>query len=480
MTSKIILSNTFFKLVSFLLQILAKIGILLVIGRSYGVEIFGIFSFALVLNGLFVHICNLGWNSYGVYSIPKGLYKANEIVNRIFPFAFIGTLFSIAAPLLILSVLDHDSEITISVLLLNSSLLFESYILSIRGVFDGNQQMGKSSLITVVSDSILLICVVGLMLVQHSLYAIFVAYILGRFIAFCFAIQLYKKNYGKIEYNLIPDRESIEIFKKALPFAVNRFVTMGYNRFDILLLSYLSGNIFVGIYNAAIVLILRMNSLVKPFIFALFPVLSQQYDKNDASYLNYVERSTKYIVGVAVPIFALFLVVPHKIISLLYGAGFSDSAVILRILSFMIILKFLNPLIGNSVTASGNQVKRTVVVTFSLLLNVFLNLLLIPRYGAVGAAYSSVATETFLTLSLSLVILKNRIRYSVDLGGKLKSAAVLMSVLLLTLLLREVSLLFLIPIVFLATFISYLGLRIIRVDELRYASIICGQATYQK
>jgi hypothetical protein len=49
------------------------------------------------------------------------------------------------------------------------------------------------------------------------------------------------------------------------------------------------------VYNAAISLILKLNSLVKPLIFALFPILSNSYTHNRALYHSYLKKSSKYV-----------------------------------------------------------------------------------------------------------------------------------------------------------------------------------------
>jgi len=477
MTSKIILSNALFKLASFIFQVLAKLGTLLIIGRIYGVEVFGVYSFVIVLNGLFVHVCNMGWNSYAVYSISKGLHRESEIINRLFPFAVIGSGFAVAVSFLVLTLLSYNFEITLAVLLLNTSLFFESYILCIKGVFDGNQRMFTSSLIAVVADSILFVCIVTVALLHFGLHSIFASYILCRFATFYFATTLYKRNYGKINYKFIPDKESLSILKKALPFAVNRFATMGFNRFDILLLSYFSGNIVVGVYNAAISLILKLNSLVKPFIFALFPVLSKSYAQDRALYRSYFKKSSKYVIALSIPVFTVFFVVPEKIMVFLYGMKFIGSGQILKVLSFMLILKYLNPLIGNAITASGNQSKRTVVISLSLVVNILLNIVLIPRYNALGAAYSSVATEAFISLLFLYVVLRNKIGSFISLGLLTKLSAALVMVLLSTFFVPELPLPLSVIIIFLMAFMFCLGLRIIHKDEMKHLFLVLKKRT---
>lgn len=478
-TSKTVLSNALYRLVSGFFQILARIGIVIAVGRSFGPEGLGVFSFVIVLNGFLLHLANLGISSFTVYAIAKGEYKENELIGRVFPFVLSGSILGVAFAFFILKLLTYPNEVVYAALLLNSSLFFESYTKCILGIFDGRQKMKISSLITILGDAILLICVISFLFLSLPVHLIFTAYLLTKIVTFVLARIRCAREYGPTRLTLKPDTKSMQILRKSLPFAINRFVTMGFNRADILLLSYFSGNMFVGIYNAAISLILRLNSIVKPFIFALFPVLTQKYAENRGMYLNYLRKSTRYVIALAIPVFAVFCIAPDRVISLLYGAKFNDSSGILRILSFMVLLKFLNPLIASSLTASGNQSKRTVVISVSLLLNVFLNINLIPRYKAIGAAYSSVITEVFITLCFLYIVLRYKTGTFINPIVTLKFVPAIMATLLVAFVFRGTPLPVLVSTVFIAAFICYTLLRIVHNDEIRKAIAVLRKVKYK-
>jgi O-antigen/teichoic acid export membrane protein len=179
----------------------------------------------------------------------------------------------------------------------------------------------------------------------------------------------------------------------------------------------------------------------------------------------------------SIPIFVIFFTVPEKIMVFLYGTKFIDAAQILKVLSLMLILKYLNPLIASAVTASGNQAKRTIVISLSLLVNILLNIVLIPKYNALGAAYSSVATETFITLSFLYIILKNKTGDFMSLELLTKFAAVLALILLSTFFVPELPLPLSVMIIFLMTFVFYLGLRIIHKDEMKHLFLVLKKGT---
>ena len=404
-----IISNSFFRFLSTAVSSLIKIGIIVLLGRSYGPDVLGVWSCVLVINGFCLHIANLGFNGYAVYSIPKREYAEDELISRMLPVSLVASVIAFALSVYILSVLQYSRETIHGTMLVNAALIFDSLTLCVRGIFDGNQKMGWSSAVHVFGD-IILLAVVGISLfVSSSVFGVFVAYFVTKAINSCFALFLYWKHYGGFSISGSLTKESWGIVKRSLPFAANNFVTLGSNRFDILLLSYFAGPASVGTYNAAMTLLLRLNMVVKPFVFALFPALTEAFGANRAQYLMYLKTSAKYIVSLAIPTFAFFWVASDKIMDFLYGEKFVESASILRLLSLMILFKFLNPLIASAVTASGNQGKRTVIVTCSFMVNIVLNIILIPQFEALGAVYSSVITEISITAALLSVIMKYKI-----------------------------------------------------------------------
>jgi len=89
--------------------------------------------------------------------------------------------------------------------------------------------------------------------------------------------------------------------------------------------------------------------------------------------------------------------------------------------SLMIIFKFINALLVDLITISGNQLKRAKLILYAFIFNLFLNIYLIPRYSYIGAAYSAVLTHIliFFGLIILLIHLKIKIDFNIFLTVKL-------------------------------------------------------------
>ena len=327
--------------------------------------------------------------------------------------------------------------------------------------------MGDSSIIIFLGDISFLIFIIIFVCLNLPFQFIFVSYLFSKLFNVFVSLNMFQKKFGLVECKIIPSSESFKMIKESFPFAVNRFVTLGFNRFDILLLSYWGGAVSVGLYNAAITLVLRTNSFVKPFIFALFPALSKNYQSDREQYLRYMKKSTMYILCLAIPVFVIFFLGSDMIITLLYGSKFNESVRILQILSIMIVFKFVNPLFANALTASGNQIKRTHIIVASFILNIILNIFLIPLYKIKGAAFSSLITEVFITIVISLNLVKIGVGIFIEKKSAVKLFLILLTILILSYYLKNLPLFVFIIIVFSIVFINYLLFDLISIKEIK-------------
>jgi len=96
----------------------------------------------------------------------------------------------------------------------------------------------------------------------------------------------------------------------------------------------------------------------------------------------------------------------QEIISLIYGAEFSESKEVLKILIWLTPIIFLTNFTGSCLIAVQKQRQLAFISAFNTLVNLALNLILIPYYGYVGAAIASLTTEG-LNLIIQYQVLKH-------------------------------------------------------------------------
>jgi O-antigen/teichoic acid export membrane protein len=102
----------------------------------------------------------------------------------------------------------------------------------------------------------------------------------------------------------------------------------------------------------------------------------------------------------------------HQMIGIIYGGGFSPSMLALQILTWVVPLIFLTYLFGVFLESTNGPRVATAVTGVNCAFNVVLNIMLIPRFGLIGASVVTVLTEALGFILLLTCILKNVVKIS--------------------------------------------------------------------
>lgn len=179
---------------------------------------------------------------------------------------------------------------------------------------------------------------------------------------------------------------------------------------DILMLGKLETSSNIGIYNAAfkvgylaLFFVVSMNVVIMPKISELF------HQKDHLELKKVVNRSTQIVIVLTIPA-ALILIFFSKSILQLFGEGFEVGSTTLILITLGALF---NAMTGNvdqilNMTDNQNTVKNIFFIGF--VLNVVLNLYLIPNYGIEGAATSSLITNIFVN-SIFVIIIKRKLGF---------------------------------------------------------------------
>jgi len=162
----------------------------------------------------------------------------------------------------------------------------------------------------------------------------------------------------------------------------------------------------VGVYYTAFklsmfaaVALMAINSIASP-------KFAEMFAKNDMEGLKKViYQSTKMIFWSSAPLVAIFFIFPEFFLSL-FGEEFKVGVTAFIFLSCGRLISSFSGSVGNILQMTGNQNIYAKILFFGAILNVLLNLMLIPRYGINGAALASMCSLTVWNLSMVLVIKK--------------------------------------------------------------------------
>jgi O-antigen/teichoic acid export membrane protein len=177
------------------------------------------------------------------------------------------------------------------------------------------------------------------------------------------------------------------------------FVHTIYFRVDTLLLSVLQSQSDVGVYGFAYRFYETLLVLPALFTASVLPVVARDFAIAGADLRRALQRSLDFLVLAGLPLSVGGIVLAPELTRLLAGPKFADSAAPLRILLAGLVFSFVAALFGTLLIASNRQVAGLVLSFSVLVLNVILNLVLIPIYSYYAAAALTSASEAVIVLA---------------------------------------------------------------------------------
>ena len=162
----------------------------------------------------------------------------------------------------------------------------------------------------------------------------------------------------------------------------------------------------VGIYHTAFKLsmfaavsLMSINSIASP-------KFAEMFGKNDIDGLKkVVHQSTKMIFWSSVPLVVIFFIFPEFFLGL-FGEEFKVGVTAFIFLSCGRLLSSFSGSVGNILQMTGHQNIYASILFFAAILNIILNLILIPEYGINGAAIASMSSLIIWNLSMVFVVKK--------------------------------------------------------------------------
>jgi O-antigen/teichoic acid export membrane protein len=191
-------------------------------------------------------------------------------------------------------------------------------------------------------------------------------------------------------------------------------LTFTYGRIDQILVYELAPNpADVGIYAAMYKILDNAGFVPMAVMVTLFPIMAGLFPADPPRLRRMMQMAIDYLMVVALGGLALTIVAAEPIVELLYGPDYVSGATVLTILVAAFIPICIGNVAGNMVVAMNLQRRYIWFAAFGLLLNVPLNLVLIPEYGIEAAAWVTLLTEVIVvSLSLAMVLRRIELRLS--------------------------------------------------------------------
>lgn len=205
-------------------------------------------------------------------------------------------------------------------------------------------------------------------------------------------------SFNKIgSYNLIKHLKPI-----CTLFGASVMITI-YANFDVSMLGFISTEHEVGLYSAAWKIKGVVLSVSTAVTSVMIPRMAYYFKQNQKKEMReMILKSLRISLLLAAPIATFIIEYPEHIIEFVCGEIYVEAASTLRMLTLCVFPMILSNLFGNQILIPmGMEKYYSQSVFVGMWINIFLNLLLIPRWGSMGAAIGTLATETWNAIWMS-------------------------------------------------------------------------------
>lgn len=278
--------------------------------------------------------------------------------------------------------------------------------------------MFKTDSILSILDRLLMIIICSILLwgnvttqpfkIEWFVHSQTVAYTISAIIAFL--IVLHKAKPFKFNWSL-PFAKMI--LKKSWPFAMLHLLMSSYNRIDSVMIERILpieiASFETGIYASAFRLLDALVMIAVLFSVILLPLFSRML-KEKADLTPIIKTSFSMLLFFSVTATVILINYKTPVLQLLYPDSFTQSADVFRLLIPCIIPISFTYIFGTLLTANGNMRMMNITSMVGIFVNVIVNLILIPKLHAEGAAIASLSTQTVVA-TIQIILISKELNF---------------------------------------------------------------------
>lgn len=376
------------------------------IARYLGPENFGVLSFALALYYIFGVLTDFGLRQIATREIAREKHAAARYISNVFGIKIILSALVLALLVIFIHILGYPAQTRQVVYWISLAVVFNTFSQGFYTVFQAYERMEFESF-GLILQSIALIGAVFLTISRNLTvvsFAFFYSLASAVPLIFSFSVSWLKFVKPGIDFNFGFWKSSL---KEAFPFGLIVVLGIFYHWIATVMLSIMKGDAAVGIYSVAYRLVLVLLIVPSAFDMAIFPVISRLYPHSAKSIQYICERAFNYLSFFSIPVSIAVVIMADKIIVLFFGNAYLDSVIALKILIWSVIFIFAGTPFSDLLGAINKQSILARIIGGSVVLNIILNIILIPKYSYIGSSIATVISAVFIFSGIIIASSKN-------------------------------------------------------------------------
>lgn len=370
--------------------------------RYLGPSNYGIINYAASIAAFMLPITQLGLNATLVKEFIDHPDDEGETLGSALVISSISAVLCVLATLAFAFLFNRDEKQTIIVCALYSSMLFFQALELITYWFQSHYLSKYVSLLSLSAYVLVSAYKIYLLASRKSIEWFAVSNALDYCIISIGLIFIYRHlNRQRLKFSV---NRVKAMLTHSWTYIISGLMAVVYAQTDRVMLKNMVGDVEVGLYSAAINCIGYASFVFAAIIDSFRPYVISLKKQGRNEYENSVTQLYSIVIYLALVFCSFCCLFPNIIIRILYGADYAPAGTVLRILAWYAVFNYYGAAQSVWMLAEGYQKYLTLLGSIGAFLNIILNYLLIPRFGAMGATAATLTTSVVANLGLCAII----------------------------------------------------------------------------
>ncbi|QYA24394.1 flippase [Gramella sp. MT6] len=390
---------------AFLIQIL--------LARYLQPESYGMFMSSLVLITSLVPLVGFGVHSYWLKAFGNEGWEAMGFVKSSFRFLTRSAFIGVVAIILWAFLGGHNSSTKLVLLILLPYLLGQTFLELVNAKFQLEERFTALAIWQLMPNLLRLVLLnlcfllvdsfsglLGVSFIYSSVSIVVCIYgyrEMKKMLNGKFTLKGHIPKHTTLNFPKKYEKQTWEVIRLTWPFGLGSLFHLIYFQSDIILLRYLYGSSEAGIYSVAFTVITA--SLLLPSVIYqkfLLPKLHRWSHQNLDLFHRVYKKGNLLMLIMGSFAMAVVFLSADGLIHYLFGKTYTEAVFLLKILSLNIPILFVASSVGSVLVTQEHMSLKVKIMGVVALLNIVLNIIVLPKYGGLGAACTTVMSNLLL------------------------------------------------------------------------------------
>lgn len=401
-TIKRVFKNASWIVFSKLIKAILTLIVTMIMARKLGPNNYGLINYAASLVSFIIPVMKLGIDSTLVHDIinhphEEGKYVGTSIIANVIS----GLLCILGIIVFVLFANCGETETIIVCSLYSITLLFQA-IEIVQYWFQAKLLSKYPSIAMLIAYIITSLVQILILLFGGNIYLFAISYSLEFLIISFMLLFLYKKDSPqKLDYSF--DTFKL-IFNKSKYYIIASMMITIFAHTDKIMIKFMIGNENVGYYSAALTCASMFSFVFAAIIDSFRPVIFEKKKVSNKQFEKYITSLYSIIIVGSLTVSLLITIFSSLIISIMYGSEYNASISALKIIVWYTTFSYLGSIRNIWIIIENKQNLLWKINLYGAILNIVLNLILIPIIGINGAAIASLLTQIFTNCILGFLM----------------------------------------------------------------------------